>query len=364
MKPDALRLQTKAKEGLLLAVELFNRPSDTARHCGAIISLDHSVEMLLKAILVERGKVIFIKNQGTTISMEKCIALCNSSMNSPLVTDAEATTFRGLHGVRGDAQHYFMDETEAFLAYLMRNGVAAFSEVWKRAFGDPIENHLPTRVIPISTEPIIDFATMFAHDVSRARELLAASATKQKIGRQILRKWTMLYFAAQGHSIELPVGAAQFNWMETAIQSDNGAAEVLEVFSSGNIPESEAGQQLAVHLTKGDGLAAYITTEPSDAGIVMATREVDLRGRYPFSQRDLTKRLASELSGVNQYDVQAAIARLEIKENNQAYHAFRFGKSTHGQYSQKALMLIRDLLKEEGREAVRQWYKEQRRTKP
>jgi len=45
-------------ESLTLAVEVFNRPSPTARTQGVLLHLQHAFEMLLKAaIWEERGRI-------------------------------------------------------------------------------------------------------------------------------------------------------------------------------------------------------------------------------------------------------------------------------------------------------------------
>ena len=49
MKKEVKMLLEKATDSLILSIELFNRPQEQCRHTGALILLDHSFEMILKA---------------------------------------------------------------------------------------------------------------------------------------------------------------------------------------------------------------------------------------------------------------------------------------------------------------------------
>ena len=55
MKREAKLLLGKACDALVLSIEIFNRPHDRGRVCGALIQLDHGFEMLLKAAIRHRG---------------------------------------------------------------------------------------------------------------------------------------------------------------------------------------------------------------------------------------------------------------------------------------------------------------------
>lgn len=55
MKKEVKHLYNKAVDSLVLSIELFNRPNDTARVHGVLIMMDHSFEMLLKASILQKG---------------------------------------------------------------------------------------------------------------------------------------------------------------------------------------------------------------------------------------------------------------------------------------------------------------------
>jgi hypothetical protein len=51
MKRKTGKLLDRARESLILGVEVFNRPSDTGRVEGVLLTMNHAFEMLLKALV-------------------------------------------------------------------------------------------------------------------------------------------------------------------------------------------------------------------------------------------------------------------------------------------------------------------------
>ena len=70
MKREAKLLLQKATDSLLLGIEQFNKPFDTGRVEAVLILLDHSLEMQLKAAIVERGGRIKEKGEPQTIGFD------------------------------------------------------------------------------------------------------------------------------------------------------------------------------------------------------------------------------------------------------------------------------------------------------
>jgi len=62
----------KSEDSLVLVVEFFNRPHDTGRLSSVLLHLNHSIEMLLKSILLRHDYGIR-KENGHTIDLGKCL---------------------------------------------------------------------------------------------------------------------------------------------------------------------------------------------------------------------------------------------------------------------------------------------------
>lgn len=82
MKKEVKMLLEKATDSLILSIELFNRPQEQCRHTGALILLDHSFEMILKAAIIHRnGKIRDKRNNKNTIGFDACLRIAVSNGN-------------------------------------------------------------------------------------------------------------------------------------------------------------------------------------------------------------------------------------------------------------------------------------------
>jgi hypothetical protein len=75
MRHRTRQLKTTALESLTLAVEMFNRPSPTARTQGVLLNLQHAFEMLFKAAIWQDRKRIGHKSGSKSYTFKECLAL-------------------------------------------------------------------------------------------------------------------------------------------------------------------------------------------------------------------------------------------------------------------------------------------------
>jgi hypothetical protein len=81
MKRKTRSLLDRAKESLVLGVELFNRPTDAARSPGVLLTFDHAFEMLLKAVIFEKTGRIHSPREKKNYRFEKCLNVCQSQLS-------------------------------------------------------------------------------------------------------------------------------------------------------------------------------------------------------------------------------------------------------------------------------------------
>src|ERR1700722_19439776 len=81
MKRRTRLLKQTAIESLTLAIEVFNRPSPTARIQGVSLSLQHSFEMLFKAVIWEERAEIQPKAGGNSYSLRECLGILRGMGN-------------------------------------------------------------------------------------------------------------------------------------------------------------------------------------------------------------------------------------------------------------------------------------------
>lgn len=165
---DARTLKTKALCSLRTGMQAFNSFDDDGRITTVLLHLQHACEMLLKAVLVQNKAKVFDKEAGRSISFDRCLGLCTAHFG---LTAEEAGAMRAIDSLRDAAQHWFVVVAEDLLYLNTRAFITAFDAYLQRALEDAL-NHIPTRVLPVSTMPPGDFEFLVDREYRLIRELL------------------------------------------------------------------------------------------------------------------------------------------------------------------------------------------------
>ena len=118
LKRDARTLKIKAVCSLRRAVTAFNGYDDDGRATTVLLHMQHTSEMLLKAVLVQRGVQVMDPNKKTSIGHEKCV---NLAMQHAKLTVSEAGLLRTVNALRDAEQHWMIVVPEDVL-YLQPAG--------------------------------------------------------------------------------------------------------------------------------------------------------------------------------------------------------------------------------------------------
>lgn len=123
----AKSLLKRSRENMILALELYNRPSLENRLDSFILCFCTAWEQLLKAIIIERDgeDEIFDKGSkikyGKTISLRICLSRLYSDNKAVRVNVEKITNYRDC------AAHLLMPETQGLLSRLFQSGVMNYS---------------------------------------------------------------------------------------------------------------------------------------------------------------------------------------------------------------------------------------------
>lgn len=150
MKREAKLLLQKSKDSLILAIELFNRPSEVGRTHSVLILLDHAFEMLLKAGILSRGGKIQQKNKKGTIGFDACLRNAFTDNSIKFLELDEFKALQALNGLRDAAQHHLLEISENQLYLHVQSGVTLYSKILSRVFSEDLADKLPKRVLPVS----------------------------------------------------------------------------------------------------------------------------------------------------------------------------------------------------------------------
>ena len=351
------RLKGKAVDALLLSVELFNRASDRGRYSAVIIHLDHGLEMLLKAALLDGGGDLRGSNEHTTIDFNACIRKCATGLKVPLLRPADAKALLGFHAIRCEEQHFLSDQDEGFLYEMVRIGVKSFADLWERAFGEKIDTLLPDRVIPLATRPGMDIVSLFLSDIVRMRDLIAAGASKKAHAHEIMHKWAVMHSANNDTPLDGPLGSQALSWFESAIISDAGISDIAVGLGGPEVSSGEVRERIALHLTRNDGVPVRIVDEESSDSLI-AVREINELDRYPFGTTAIVERMQRSIPEFRQHDVRVAVARLNLKDDPQMFKLIKINKQKIPRYSQQAAKSIAELFEREGHGTLREWFRQ------
>ena len=334
MRRDARLLKPKAIASLRRAVQAFNALDDDGRITSVLLHAQHASEMLLKAALRGKNLKIFDRDSGRSLGFKRCLNLSREHLS---LTDEAAGTLRAIDALRDDEQHYLGCDDEGILYVHLRALVTFFDEALQQQFGESLAQHLPARMLPISTMAPEGIDILFDREFSQIKELLRPNRRRRSEARGKIR--TLL--AMEAHTTEdVDISERDVNRIEAGIRRGQSRDEVFPRLNNLTSTSEGEGILLKVHFSrKGEGApVSYIGAEDHEEAA--AIREVDLRNKYPHSRMDLANKLALSTRKAKELRVS-----LSLDDDPVYFYDFRFGGSSHPRYSDPALILLREELK-------------------
>ena len=332
LKREARTLKAKALCALRRAVTAFNSCDDDGRTTSVMLHMQHAAEMLLKGILVQKGVRVFDATKQTSIGFEKCV---NLAIQHAKLTAEEAGLLRAVDAFRDAEQHWLITVPEDVLYLHARGFITTFDDLLKRTLDDALADHLPGRVLPVSTQPLVSFDLLVDREFSQVRELLKPGRRQRDEARGRIRA----LLAMESHVAEdAGISEADIDRIEKAIRGGKSRSEVFPRLGTLDTQISGSGATISVRFTKKAGEGAPVrfvaADDPTDAA---AVREVDLQKRFRMSASELAKALQ-----LNTHKSHALRQKLKIDADPQCMHTFTFGKSKHPMFSDTALNRLRD----------------------
>lgn len=355
MKRLSKVLHGKAIQSMRSAVTAFNSPQDQGRSTAVLLLLQHSFEMLLKAILVETGVKVFDRKTGRSIGFDAAVRQLQSSSEIKL-SDEEAGTLRAIDALRDDEQHWFNEVSEGILFLHARAGVSLFDELLHRGLGDRLAHYLPIRVLPISTEPQQDVVALVDREYTAIRELLQPGRRARDEARARIR--TLL--ALEAHAQEdAKVSNTDVNRVEKGIREGKPRSTVFPQLGSVATHHDGEGPTYKVKFVKADDAMPVRFVGADEDVDAAAVREVDLLKKYHWTASKLADKLG--LSGPR-----AAALRdhLGIDSDAKCTHHARHNSSKLTYYSDNALSRMRDAMKVQDLDEIWQFHRKGRGVSP
>lgn len=348
MKREAKLLLGKACDALVLSIELFNRPHDRGRVSSTLIQLDHGFEMLMKAAILHRGGRIRDKLAKETIGFDACVRRSLSDGAIKYLTEEQALVLQTINGLRDAAQHHLLDISEGQLYIHVQSGVTLFRDLLKSVFDQDLARHLPTRVLPVSTSPPTDLATLFESEVTEIKKLLKPGRRRRLEALARIRPLAILNATIQGEKGQPSDG----NLRRIGVEVSQGRAwtEVFQGAAAVEIAADGAGPSLSLRLSKKEGIPIQLVAEGTPGASVVAVKRVDELGFYSLGARQL-----AEKAGLTMPKVVAVVDHLGLRGQAECYKEIKIGKAVFKRYSKNAVEAIQECLKKESADEI--WQK-------
>lgn len=339
MKKEAKHLYQKAVDSLVLSIELFNRPSDQARVHGVLIMMDHSFEMLLKASILHKGGKIKEKKATHTIGFDSCVRKAFSDASVKFLNEDEVLTLQSLNGLRDAAQHYTLEISEQHLYFQAQSGLTLFRDIVKRVFGLNVQEHLPIRVLPLSTTPPTNIHAFFSNELSEIKKLLGPNKRKKIDAMEKIRALAIMENAVQGISSQ-PSDSSLKKVLKT-LEMGGNQSQLFPGVATLNFTAEGYGPSLDLRISRKEGIPVQVVPEGTPGSHVVALKRVNELDFYSLGRDQLAKKL-----GLTGPKTSAIIHCINLKGDAEAFKRITIGSVNHDRYSSKAIELIKQALQE------------------
>lgn len=334
MRKEAKLLLKNAVNSMILSIEFFNRPWEQGRSEGVLILLDHSLELLLKAAILHKGGKIRKKRENQTIGFDECV---RNSIPLKIINTEQALTLQSINSLRDAAQHYLLQISEHLLYLQSQMGLTLFKDILKGTFQRDISKELPKRVLPVSTMPPSDIATIFETEVDEIRKLL--SPKKRKMVEATAKLRSLAIFDGSIRGEKLQPGQGYLNKLAKKIKQQKNWKEIFPGVASINISSDGSGYPLSLRITKKEGIPVQLVPEGTPGATVVAIKRVNELDFYNLSLTPLAEKI-----GLTGPKTTALVQYLKLKNDAKYYKQISIGKSKFNRYSQEAIIKIKEEL--------------------
>lgn len=336
LKKNVAPLLSRAIASLTLSIELFNRPSEIARHHGVLILLQHAFEMLLKASILQRTGRIHDKSSKYTYGFDRCLTIVTEELK--LLTQDERATLSILDAQRDQAAHYYSELSEDLLYIHAQSGVTLFAKLLQSHFGQGFADKISSRILPISSRPPTDLIALFDSELSEVDKLLAKG--KRQGALAVARLRSIVAFAAGSRDEAERVSE---NELASAVSKRRQGEEwcvILPEVAQLRLDTEGGGIPISMRITK-DAPSAIRIAKPGEEVVgTLIKQEVNLWDVFTLSRDDLAAKL-----GISRPRTSALIYELGIQDDPSCYRELKKKSLVFKGYSKRALDLLRPALK-------------------
>jgi len=322
MKRRTRLLKHTAIESLTLSVEVFNRPSPTARTQGVLLNLQHAFEMLFKAVIWEDRGRIEPHGGGNSHSFRTCLGIVRGMGH---LGEDEAVVAATIAGHRDGVQHQGAAVTEERLYLDAASGLRLFDDLLYRAFSERLADHpdFSSRMLPVTATPPQEMYLLTDGDVQQVRSLLGGKRHRHAEALALLRTLVVSEQAAADPLREpTPPTEAQLQRIAKTLQKSKDWTKVLPALARLSLEQDE-GTTYSLRVVKSKEAAPVRVVRAGEEGAEDAVSILKVAETEHW--RYCLKDLASQAS-VTRYEAEALVFLLGLKEDPESFRVFAMGK--------------------------------------
>lgn len=338
MKKEIKHLYRKALDSLTIGIELFNRPNDTGRVHGVLIMLDHAFEMLLKASILEKGGKIFEKGSKESCGFNACVRKAFSDNSIKFLEGDEVLTLQSINGLRDAAQHYTLVMSEQHLYFHAQSALTLFRDIVNRVFNTDLVTELPERVLPVSTIPPTDITAFFSNEINEVKKLLEPTKRKKIDAVERIRSLAIMENAVQGKDNQ--PSNNDLNKMLSNLKKGFTLSQIFPGVATLNFTTKGYGPSLDLRISRKEGIPIQVVPEGTPGVAVVALKRVNELDYYNLGRDQVAKKV-----GLTGPKTTAIINHINLKEDSESFKRIAIGKVTFDRYSPKAIVKIKEILK-------------------
>lgn len=337
MKLEAKVLHIKALDSLFLSIDHFNRPYDRGRPEAVLLFMDRAFELLLKAVIVHKGGKIIEKGESLTIGFEKCVRKCLSEGKLKCLTEEEAFTIQTINSLRDAAQHYMVSVSEQQLYLYAQAGLTLFKHLLEEVFGDSLNHHFPDRVLPVTTSPPYDLATLIDLEFEDIQALVRPGKRKILQAHARLRALAITEASLAGERSQ--PSQSTLRQFVKRIRDGEGWQSLFPGIASLRLETSGTGLNVSLRITKSEGEPIRLVPEGTPGATIVGVKRVNELDFYNLGLYALAKKV-----GLTPPKTLAVIRALALQDDEDYFKEIKIGRVVHKRYSQHSIKRIKDEL--------------------
>ncbi len=347
LRRETRSFKAHAINSLILAIELFNRPHSVLRSEAVLFFLQHSFEMLLKALNFQSRGRINDRGSPITYRFDKCVAIARSELG--ILSEDEANSLSILDGFRDCAMHNLLDISEGCLYLQAQAAVTIFNYILERKFEENLSNYLPERILPISTNPPEEIQLFMDQEFSYISSLIMPGKRRGAEARARIRSYLIMESVLEGINTQPSEGQTKQALLR--LRKKENWKSVFPGVSTLRLDTSGRGLTHSVKITTEKTAApVYVAREGEEVDDPAIIREVNLIDRYSMGLFELSDKL-----DLGRNKTLALIQHLNLQNDSECFKEFKHKTLKYKGYSPKALEILKetkDSLSEEGIEKI------------